>query len=109
MLHIIERYSDEHEIKINADKTVLLIFNKWCQRSKKELESDNAQFKPTLQNIELSETFEMKYLGVEFTSDYTNKKHIETRCSKSNKAAAMIKSRGLTDKAIHPFTKIQLF
>lgn len=109
MLHIIERYSDEHEIKINADKTVLLIFNKWCQRSKKELESDNAQFKPILQNIELNETFEMKYLGVEFTSDYTNKKHIETRCSKSNKAAAMIKSRGLTDKAIHPFTKIQLF
>jgi len=54
MLETVENYCNIHEIKVNGDKTVLLIFNKWCQRNKKELTEDNLQFKPKpIQNVNL--------------------------------------------------------
>jgi len=65
MLEAVENYCNQHEIKVNGDKTVLLIFNKWCQRSKKELTEDSVQFKPKLQGYELKENYTLKYLGVE--------------------------------------------
>jgi hypothetical protein len=109
MLEVVEIYCNQHEIKVNGDKTVLLIFNKWCQRNKSELKADETQFKPKLQGYELEDTYNLKYLGVEITSDQSNSKHIETRCNKVIKALASIKAKGLCDKQIHPDTKAQMY
>jgi hypothetical protein len=40
MLNLVDQYCDEHEIKINGGKTLLLVFNKRTSRSKSELEND---------------------------------------------------------------------
>jgi len=109
MLNLVDHYCDEHEIKVNGDKTVLLIFNKWIQRSKKELECDKDQTKLTLQGVTLSETYQLKYLGVEISADQTNTKHINTRCDKAMKALASVKSKGLCDKQIHFMLKSQMY
>ncbi len=109
MLSEIESYCNLHEIKVNGDKTVLMIINKWCKRNNKEETMDINQFKPKLQNIELAENYVIKYLGVEIEMNHSNKKHIESRCDKALKAAAMIRSRGITEPIMHPYLKSQMF
>ncbi len=109
MLHKVEQYYNLYEIKVNGDKTVLFIFNKWCTRSKKELNEDSTNLTLTLQNIKLVESFSLKYLGMEITTDLTNKKHIDTRCDKALKAMSMIKAKGLGDVQIHEQTKSGMY
>jgi hypothetical protein len=109
MLDKVEQYCNMYEIKVNGDKTVLLIFNKWCTRSKKELNEDGTNLTLTLQNIKLVESFSLKYLGMEITTDLTNKKHIDTRCDKALKAMSMIKAKGLGDAQIHAHTKSEMY
>ncbi len=109
MLEAVENYCNQHEIKVNGDKTVLLIFNKWCQRSKKELTEDSVQFKPKLQGYELKENYTLKYLGVEIVSDLTNTRHLDAKCNKAIKAMASIKAKGLCDKQIHAETKSVMY
>jgi len=109
MLQVIDNYCNAHEIKVNGDKTVLLIFNKWCNRSKRETTEDTPEVDLSLQNIKLLENYSLKYLGVELSSDQSNTKHINTRCDKAMKAMAMIKAKGLGDKQIHALTKAQLY
>jgi hypothetical protein len=102
-------YCHNHEIKVNGDKTVLLIFNKWIQRSKKELLEDSHEIELKLQNIKLAESYSLKYLGVKLSSDQSNTKHVNTRCEKALKAMAMIKAKGLGEKLVHAQTKSQLY
>ena len=100
MLESVENYCNQHEIKVNGDKTVLLIFNKWCQGSKKGLTKDSVRFKPKLQGYELKDTYTLKYLGNEIVSDQSNTRNLDSRCNIAIKAMASIKSKGLCDKKI---------
>ncbi len=109
MLNVVENYCNKHEIKVNGDKTVLLIFNKWSQRNKKEILEDTPECDLILQRIKLVETYNLKYLGVELTSDQSSTKHINTRRDKAMKAMAMIKAKGMGDKQINALTKSQLY
>jgi hypothetical protein len=109
MLNEVDSYFYDNEIKVNGDKTVLLVFNKRIFRSKKELETDKNQTKLKLQGFELTETYDLKYLGVEIRADQSNVTHIETRCNKTLKAAAIIRTKGLCEKQIHSFLKGQMF
>ncbi len=109
MLNIVDDYSNEHEIKVNGDKTVLIVFNKWLIRNKNELEKDVDNSDLKLQGIVLVETHYLKYLGVELSSALSNTKHIESRVNKIHKAFALIKTNGLNDVQVHACTKGQLF
>lgn len=109
MLNEVDSYCNDNEIKVNGAKTVLLIFNKRIYRSKKELELDKNQTKLNLQGIELTESYDLKYLGVQMRADQSNITHIETRCDKALKAAAMVRTKGLCEKQIHSFLKGQMF
>ena len=109
MLNEVDSYCNDNEIKVNGDKTVLLIFNKRIYRAKKELDLDKNQNKLNLQGIELIESYDLKYLGVQMRADQSNITHIETRCDKALKAAAMIRTKGLCEKQIHSFLKGQMF
>ncbi len=109
MLNEISNYCNTFEIKINADKTILIIFYFNISRTAAEINQDIWQEDLILQNIILKRTDNMKYLGIHFTDDSKFKTHTEKRISATIKASAALKNFGLQDEILKPHIKSNMY
>ncbi len=109
MLNTIDMYCDEFEIKINADKTTLLIFNHDIKRTINETRADSDQTDLKLQNIVISKSDEMKYLGVFFHENGKYDLHTLKRTNATIKSAAVLNNFGLNDEILSPILRINMY
>jgi hypothetical protein len=109
MLNIIDIYCDEFEIKINADKTTLVIFNYSIKRPEKELRADTNQSDLKLQNCIISKSNEMKYIGVYFHENGKHDLHAQKRINSTIKSAAALNNFGLNDEILSPILRINMY
>jgi hypothetical protein len=109
MLDEISKYCDQFEIKINADKTVLIIFNYYIERSTADTLLDIWQNDLTLQNVVLTRSHQTKYLGVIISDANDNVEHINKLITSTTKASGAMKSFGLQDEVFSIQMKINMY
>jgi hypothetical protein len=100
MLKIIEDFGEEYEIKINGDKTQLMIVNN------RNIFIDH-EF--TLCGKKLEVVDSIKYLGVIIQSNFKNNIHVDERISKVNKAWHCLRTIGIDHNALSVKTKIRMY
>ena len=75
MLNVVDRYAQEYDIKINALKTVYMIFNENIKR-KKSTELADSMISLSLDEVFLTKVTEFKYLGVYIKNTQKNTNHL---------------------------------
>ena len=99
LLNKLGEFSKTLQIKFNPSKTTLLIYNS---------KNDETVYlvlcgKPIIQ------TKDFKYIGVQVSDDYKNKKHIDKRRSAVIASLAKLTSTGIVDSQMDIATKLRLF
>ena len=75
MLNIVEKFTNEYDIKINTSKTVYMVFNEKVKRNK-TIEIADSIRSLTLDGKFLNRVDEMKYLGNYLMGTLQNTKHL---------------------------------
>ena len=99
LLEIVEKYGLEMEIKLNGDKTQLMIVNQ-----KRTYENDLV-----LNGMNLELVDQIKYLGVYIQNKYKCNSHIDERIKKVTRALYSLNSIGINNNNLSIKTKIRMF
>ncbi len=106
MLNEITKISDSHEIKFNPDKTNMMIFNK---KSADAINLQSINLKLMLCGKPIVESNQIKYLGTEITTNYSNIAHIEARRKKVAISINNLIGSGIINDHMSTNTKMKLF
>ena len=109
LLGIADKIGNELEIKFNAQKTNLMVFNQNIKRTNKATKEDLWQGNVTLGEKTIQEVKNMRYLGIELSEDNKNKLHIEKRKKLAIGAVVKLKSLGIWNEFSTPFLKAHLY
>jgi len=109
MLKTITDYGKEKEIKFNGSKTNLLVFNKNGKKLTKSEVEDEISIKLKLDNEEVVEVEQARYLGFILDVNSTNKAHLESLQSNFANKLAKLNIAGFNKKEMLSRTKSVLY
>jgi hypothetical protein len=95
LINIVKSYCDKFEIKLNMEKTVLMVVN--APKNK----VNHLQF----ETFTIEDEQELKYLGYLVTKNMQAKTHVETRINNSIKKMYSLNTLGLNSKVLTPAVK----
>ena len=96
MLNVLSEFSNSHQIKFNAGKTNLVIFN---PKTKDKTLTLFLCGKPIIR------TNSLKYLGTEIKDNYTNRQHIDRRRQTMISSLNSLLNNGIMNKQMNEDTK----
>jgi hypothetical protein len=100
MLNEITKISESHEIKFNPDKTNMMIFDK---------KENDSNLQLLLCGKPIVHSNQIKYLGTEITTNYSNIAHIETRRKKVAISLNNLISSSIINDYMPTSAKMKLF
>ena len=100
MKHEISKISDSHEIKFNPDKTNMMIFDK---------KDNDSNLQLLLCGKPIVHSNQIKYLGTEITTNYSNIARLEIRRKKVAISMNNLISSGITNDYMPTSAKMKLF
>ena len=100
MLNIVQEFGLAVEIKLNPDKSVLLIFNN---------KSKSVPTSLMLNNMPIKEEKQTRYLGAIISSDGLNNAHLLQRTNSAMRSMAKLRELGMYSEYLTPYRKADFY